>query len=91
MGAVRRWLYLTGWTRGRKDYYQPVCVAEIQSGLSLQAGDGGADALEGVEAVVEVMAPDRARVSIAGETAECFLRGGQWWMPGGICSPSGNL
>jgi hypothetical protein len=28
VGAVRRWLYLTGWTRGRKDYYQPVCVAE---------------------------------------------------------------
>ena len=42
--------------------------------------------LEGVEAVVEVMAPDRARVSIAGETAECFLRGGQWWGDG---HPSG--
>ena len=42
--------------------------------------------LEGVEAVVEVMAPDRARVSIAGETAECFLRGGQWWVDG---HPSG--
>jgi hypothetical protein len=28
VGAMKRWFYMTGWTRGRKDYYQPACIAE---------------------------------------------------------------
>jgi hypothetical protein len=28
VGAMKRFFYLAGWTRGRKDYYKPVCVAE---------------------------------------------------------------
>lgn len=28
VGAMQRFFYLAGWTRGRKDYYKPVCVAE---------------------------------------------------------------
>jgi hypothetical protein len=28
VGAMRRFFYLAGWTRGRKDYYKPVCTAE---------------------------------------------------------------
>lgn len=28
VGAMRRFFYLAGWTRGRKDYNKPVCVAE---------------------------------------------------------------
>ena len=27
-GAMQRFFYLAGWTRGRKDYYKPVCIAE---------------------------------------------------------------
>ncbi len=28
VGAMRRWFYLAGWTRGRKDWGKPVCIAE---------------------------------------------------------------
>ena len=28
VGAMKRFFYLAGWTRGRKDYYKPVCLAE---------------------------------------------------------------
>jgi hypothetical protein len=28
VGAMKRFFYLAGWTRGRKDYYKPVCTAE---------------------------------------------------------------
>jgi len=28
VGAMRRFFYLVGWTRGRKDYAKPVCLAE---------------------------------------------------------------
>ena len=28
VGAMRRFFYLVGWTRGRKDYQKPVCLAE---------------------------------------------------------------
>ena len=28
VGAMQRFFYLAGWTRGRKDYYKPVCIAE---------------------------------------------------------------
>ena len=28
VGAMQRFFYLAGWTRGRKDYYKPVCLAE---------------------------------------------------------------
>ena len=27
-GAMQRFFYLAGWTRGRKDYYKSVCIAE---------------------------------------------------------------
>jgi hypothetical protein len=27
-GAMRRFFYLMGWTRGRKDYYKPECIVE---------------------------------------------------------------
>ena len=27
-GAMRRFMYLMGWTKGRKDYYKPVCTVE---------------------------------------------------------------
>jgi len=27
-GAMKRWFYLMGWTKGRKDYYLPECVVE---------------------------------------------------------------
>ncbi|HOI55995.1 MAG TPA: amidoligase family protein [Phycisphaerae bacterium] len=28
VGAMKRFFYMTGWTRGRKQFYQPVCLAE---------------------------------------------------------------
>lgn len=27
-GAMKRFFYMTGWTRGRKDYYKPACIVE---------------------------------------------------------------
>jgi hypothetical protein len=28
VGALKRFFYMTGWTRGRKQFFQPVCLAE---------------------------------------------------------------
>ena len=52
------------------------------SGFTLWAPLRRTVTLAGVEAVVELRARGAARVTIDGQSADCLLRGGMWWVNG---------
>ncbi|PKP74203.1 MAG: 3-methylcrotonyl-CoA carboxylase [Alphaproteobacteria bacterium HGW-Alphaproteobacteria-6] len=52
------------------------------AGFTLWAPLARRIALDGLDGLVAVRAPDRIDVTIGGETAECHLRSGRWWVNG---------